>query len=285
MEITLKNLTYRVRALASPVSLPDGLAGSLQRGAKLVSVLLPEERKKLLKRFPNAVDCVHPYVNRQLLSRKFPSRFCLWPSECSSEPLKKRLQCLADTGTWKQERISADFCPNPKGSKPLLVMENKLATGMCALQMRVYDGDTVTGEGTYSLSLVSEDEDQDAYFYYGLLSSRMQKAWAESLVVPFYGEINYYKYVYKSFVIPVFTPSLKERIKHTAKNIEGYKSRFPAACLREGSMNPHLEELYRVLNEAVDELYGGPFSSNQERAVRLAELYLQRRGVRGKFAG
>ena len=113
----------------------------------------------------------------------------------------------------------------------------------------------------------------------------MQKAWAESLVVPFYGEINYYKYVYKSFVIPVFTPSLKERIKHTAKNIEDYKSRFPAACLREGSMNPHLEELYRVLNEAVDELYGGPFSSNQERAVRLAELYLQRRGVRGKFAG
>ena len=225
----------------------------LQYEMTLNPVMTPEAREKLLGAMPLAERYVYPFVSGNTLLAG-EEKHCLWLPECEDIFLRNRLLLAAEAelNGPEREQWGQAYCALAHASKeePLVVLGQRYYKGS-RIPVRICREPTVIGE----LVIATRE---NALLQYGLLSSGMFRVWADALTKA--GPVcNLYHYTYKAFPVP----PLGERFR---RNIE-----------EAASMLSVKEDRCVILDNHVEELFGGPFASDRERLQRLAELYLRRK--------
>lgn len=225
----------------------------LQLETKLNPILSPEAGEKLVGMFPMAESYLYPFVSGNTLMNG-EEKYCLWLPGCADIFLRNRIALAVESelNGPEREQWGQAYCGLARASeeKPLVALGQRYRKGS-RIPVKICREPTVVGE----LVIASSDK---ALLQHGLLSSRMFQVWADALAkaAPLR---NLYHYTYKAFPVPRMDGQARRNIEDAA------------------SMLSVKKDCHGMLDNCVEELFGGPFASDRERLQRLAELYLRRK--------
>ena len=229
---------------------------SIPIAAELNLVMSPKARDKLLRLFPAAESCLYPFVSGNTLFYR-ERKDCLWLPGCPDIFLRNRILLAAEAELNGPDRESwgRAYCGLVPANKeePLVAAGQRYRKGSGA-PVRIFREPVAVGE----LVIASRG---NTLLQYGLLSSRMFRVWSNALSRNAQTR-NLYQYVYNAFPVPKAERNFLEKIESAAFE------------LAEGG---NRAEKRNNLDNWVEELYGGPCASDEERLNRLAALFLSRK--------
>lgn len=229
---------------------------SIPIAAELNLVMSPKARDKLLRLFPAAESCLYPFVSRQHAVLQGEEGLPL--AAGLSRYLSEKPYFAGGGGG--AERAG----PGELGKGVLRPCSREQGGAACSGWAEIpkrlggAGADFPGACGGGELVIASRG---NTLLQYGLLSSRMFRVWSNALSRNAQTR-NLYQYVYNAFPVPKAERNFLEKIESAAFE------------LAEGG---NRAEKRKNLDNWVEELYGGPFASDEERLNRLAALFLSRK--------
>ncbi|MFZ1386334.1 MAG: DNA methyltransferase [Thiolinea sp.] len=247
--------------------------------------LTEENRKELLKKWPEAKIFLHPYSNsEEFINGK--SRYCLWILDNqvdlakAIQPISNRLKAVAEIrikSTKKQTNELSTF-PHKFGeirhrkSNYTIVVPRVSSENRAFLPVGLVTGDTVIGDRNFAL--------YDAPLWnMALIASRLHWVWIGTVCVRLEMRFSYSNTLgWNTFPVPTLTEKNKEDLTRCAEDILlAREAHFPATIADlydPKNMPDNLRHAHERNDEVLERIYiGRRFKNDTERLEKLFELY------------
>ncbi len=244
-------------------------------GGLLLSI---EEKKELLKKYPNIENCIKPFIGaREFLHDKTGafSRYCLWLKNVPLKEYKniKELELRFEKVKAIRLKSNADrinkmadypylFCQCRQPKTDYIVIPRHSSERRRYIPMGFMQPHIIAGDACTILP------NADLYLF-AILMSNVHNAWMRTVCGRLKNDYRYSPTVYNNFIWCEPTDVQKAKIELTARSILDARAKYPECSLAdlydELTMPPELRKAHQENDKAVMEAYGFYKTENNKR--------------------
>ena len=280
--------TVFIEGRRSPLcDVPDLLNGGKPTEGGFL-ILSAEEKEELLKKEPQAVAFIRPYMMGKDFIQRRP-RYCLWLVQADPTILKSCPMVLSRVESVRKYRLnSPKEATRRKAETPMLFDEVRecktdyVAIPKVSSQNRRYipmeylDKAIIPGDSIFMIP--------DSTIYdFGILTSNVHMSWMRTVTGRLKSDYRYSNTLtYNNFPWPSPTVDQTEKIKKTAQGILEARALYPNSSLADLydplTMPPELRKAHQLNDKAVMQAYGMPIKETDEAAcvAWLMRLYQEK---------
>lgn len=280
--------TVFIEGRRSPLcDVPDLLNGGKPTEGGFL-ILSAEEKEELLKKEPQAVAFIRPYMMGKDFIQRRP-RYCLWLVQADPTILKSCPMVLSRVESVRKYRLnSPKEATRRKAETPMLFDEVRecktdyVAIPKVSSQNRRYipmeylDKAIIPGDSIFMIP--------DSTIYdFGILTSNVHMSWMRTVTGRLKSDYRYSNTLtYNNFPWPSPTVVQTEKIKKTAQGILEARALYPNSSLADLydplTMPPELRKAHQLNDKAVMQAYGMPIKETDEAAcvAWLMRLYQEK---------
>ena len=251
-------------------------------------VLTEEEKDELIKKEPNAIQFIRPYMMGKDFIDRSP-RYCIWLKGASPAEIRK---CPEITDRIKKVQEFRLACPSPDTNRyanyPMLpvrlcyysdpkntdciALPKVSSQNRRYLPMDILKADYIAGCKLFLLPDIST-------YHFGVLMSIAHMAWMRTVCGRMKSDYSYSSnVVYNTFPWPQPSEEKKEKISRTAQAILDARALYPDSSLADLyddlTMPTELRRAHNANDVAVLEAYGFPRDASESDIVgRLFKMY------------
>lgn len=229
-------------------------------------ILSCEERDELLKKEPQAVSLIRPFMMGKDFIHRVP-RYCLWLVGADPSILKNCPEVLRRIEKVREFRLSSKkAATRKKAETPQLFDEIKdsetpyIAVPVVSSENRRYipmdylPSEVIAGNKLFMIPNTQK-------YHFGVLMSNVHMAWMRTVAGRLKSDYSYSNtIVYNNFPWPTPTDEQRVRVEATAQGILDARAKYPKASLAdlydELTMPPELRKAHQENDKAVMEAYG-----------------------------
>ena len=246
-------------------------------------ILSSEEKDELLQSFPIAIKYIKElygaddYINGKL-------RFCLWISDEERhnaetiQPIKERIIATKemrlkspDESARKMAERAHQFREFNQCNNDTIVIPSTSSERRRYIPIGLANDKMVVTNSVYFIN-------NSNLVLWGIIASRMQVIWLNSIGGKLKTDYRYTSLVYNSFPFPQISEAKKAEIEQAAEEVLITRENYPGSTLADlydpDKMPQDLREAHARLDDIVDSCYPGyPFANDDARLECLFKLY------------
>lgn len=246
-------------------------------------ILSKEDKEELLSKHPEAVAFIKElYGADDYINGK--QRFCLWISDTDREFAESIPYISRRINATKEMRLKSP----DEGARKMAERAHQFREFIACKDDTIIIPSTSSERRMYIPIGLANDKmvitnsayfiDNAGPFLLGVISSRMQVIWLNSIGGKLETRYRYTSLVYNSYPFPEISESKKQAISDAAVNVLMIRENYPGATLADlydpDRMPENLKEAHAQLDDIVESCYPGyPFANDEARLECLFKMY------------
>lgn len=244
----------------------------------------PEEKKKLINKYPVLKSFVRKFVGSQEFIKGI-ERYCLWFKNSDLEVLndipeiQEKFKIIRKTRLASKDKSLNKLASRPHQFRDLNeTKQTSIIVPIISSERRNYIPCGFVDKQTIIPNSAQAIYDSEPWIF-AILSSKIHAVWIKAVCGSLETRIRYSSVLgYNTFPFPDITPKQKGALVAHVYNILEEREKYPEKTIADlydpDKMPDGLQEAHKYLDLAIDQIYRSkPFESDEDRLAHLFKLY------------